>query len=314
MRLKLFLFSILFLLGRVSFSQPKIIEGYAQGTSYKIIYYSTHLVINKSETDLILAQLDSSLSIYKPYSLISRFNQDHILEIEMDHHLAQVVSRSFYHWEKSNGFFDITIGPLSKIYRNNSNKYIKSEIIEALKLVGMNKLKVVNNKLIKLKRGVQIDVNGIAQGYSVDVLADFLESKHIENYLVELGGEIKTKGIHADGRKFNIAIETPVYKNDSLQLDYRVVPICNTAITTSGTSKRHHINPKNGKRYESKVISATVMAETAMDADALDNYIIAWSPRKNLRLGYRVFLSVLHKKNKIKTYVSQGFDSYICSY
>jgi thiamine biosynthesis lipoprotein len=277
-----------------AFSQ-EIITGFAQGTSYKIVYYPEHQAIQKSQVDAILQQLDSSLSIYKPYSLISQFNHPETSEIKVDKHLKNVLAGSFKHWKLSKGKFDITVAPLSELY-GLGNKAVSSspspaQIKSALDLVGMKNISLVQDMLIKHKPGVKIDVNGIAQGYSVDILAEFLENKEIHNYLVELGGEIKTKGTHPDGRKFKIAIEVPNTKNDSL--NYRTLEIYNTSITTSGTTKKHHINPQNGKVYSTRILYATVITTTAMDADAIDNYIITMKPKKAKRWARKNKLEVI---------------------
>jgi thiamine biosynthesis lipoprotein len=277
-----------------AFSQ-EIITGFAQGTSYKIVYYPEHQAIQKSQVDAILQQLDSSLSIYKPYSLISQFNHPETSEIKVDKHLKNVLAGSFKHWKLSKGKFDITVAPLSELY-GLGNKAVSpspspAQIKSALDLVGMKNISLVQDMLIKHKPGVKIDVNGIAQGYSVDVLAEFLESKDIHNYLVELGGEIKTKGTHPDGRKFKIALEIPSKNSDSLQ--YKTLEIYHTAITTSGAKKHHHINPKTGKIYSTAMLSVSVFAKTAMDADAFDNYIIAMKPKKVKKIAGRKNIEVI---------------------
>lgn len=272
-----------------------IIEGFAQGTSYRIIYYSEKTTVQKYHTDSVLNALDSSLSIYKPYSLISRFNQPNTNEVVMDTHLEKVVKCAFKHYKLSKGLFDITIAPLTEIYgfgnKNITTPPTPLQINEALEKVGLKNLRIVGKTLSKRKAGIKIDINGIAQGYSVDVLAEFLDRKGIENYLIELGGEIKTKGTHSDGRKFKIALEVPNSKNDSLE--YKTLEIYNTAVTTSGISKKHHINPRTGKVLVTPILSATVIAPNAMDADAIDNYIIAMKPKRAKKWAERKSVRVI---------------------
>lgn len=286
---------LLYFIGVSSCFSQEILQGFAQGTSYRILYYAEGNAVYKHHIDSVLNQLDSSLSIYKPYSLISRFNQPNTEEIELDSHLKKVIISSFKHWKLSKGIFDITVAPLTELYGFGNKKNLSSptptQIKEALKLVGMKNLRLEKDRLIKLKSGVKIDVNGIAQGYSVDVLADFLDKNNIQNFLVELGGEIKTKGTHPDGRKFKIALEIPSSKTDSIT--YKTIEIYNTAVTTSGTSKKHHINPKNGEVFSSPILSATVITFSAMDADAIDNYIFGFSKRKALRWAKRNDVEVI---------------------
>jgi thiamine biosynthesis lipoprotein len=289
---------LLYFVGVSSCFSQEILQGFAQGTSYRILYYAQDKTVQKHQIDSVLNQLDSSLSIYKPYSLISRFNSPRTKEIVLDKHLKNVIKASFKHWKLSNGKFDITIAPLSELYGFGNKKVTSpptaSQIKDALQWVGMKKLKLDGDKLFKLKSQLKIDVNGIAQGYSVDVLADFLELNSIQNYLVELGGEIRTSGTHPDGRRFKIALEIPNSKNDSVA--YKTIEIYNTAVTTSGTSKKHHINPKNGRVFSSPILSATVITVSAMDADAIDNYIIAFTRKKALKWA---------KKNNIQVILSK---------
>ncbi len=303
------LFQAIFLLmGGISpvFSQ-KILQGFAQGTSYRILLYPENATIQKYRIDSVLNALDSSLSLYKPYSLISRFNAPETREIIMDEHLQKVVQASFRHWKISKGRFDITVGPLTEIYRSARSKGLSSppeeQITAALKYVGMRKLRVRGKRLSKKQPGVKIDVDGIAQGYSVDVLAGFLEACNIRNYLVELGGEIKTRGTHPDGRKFRIAVEKPVTVHDSLTLEYETLEIFNTAVTTSGLIRKHHLHPATGRPFSTSVLSATVFAATAMDADAIDNYIIAFPEGrapKRARKGKVILVSEKRKANSKK--------------
>ena len=294
---KSFFQAIFLLFGAISpvFSQ-KIIYGPAQGTSYRIVLYPEDAPVQKCQADSVLNALDSSLSVYKPYSLISRFNASGTTGVVMDEHLQKVVRASFRHWKASKGRFDITVGPLTELYRSARAKGhsfpSEAEIAGALQNVGMRKLRVRGKRLIKKQPGVKIDVDGIAQGYSVDVLARFLESRSITNYLVELGGEIKTRGTHPGGRKFRIALEKPVIKNDSVHLEYATEEIFNTAVTTSGLIRQHHIHPATGRPFSTPVLSATVFTAEAMDADAIDNYIIAmpgsvarkWAEKRKVRV------------------------------
>lgn len=294
--------AIFLLTGGISpvFSQ-KILQGFAQGTSYRILLYPENATIQKYQIDSVLHTLDSSLSTYKPYSLISRFNAPGTREITMDEHLQKVVQASFRHWKISGGLFDITVGPLTEVYRSARSEGLASppeeQITAALKYVGMKKLRVHGKRLIKKQAGVKIDVDGIAQGYSVDVLAGFLETRHIRNYLVELGGEIKTRGTHPNGRKFRIAVEKPVTVHDSLTLEYETAEIFNTAVTTSGLIRKHHLHPATGRPFTTPVLSATVFATTAMDADAIDNYIIAFPEDKALKWA---------EKRKVKVILVRG--------
>ena len=146
-------------------------------------------------------------------------------------------------------------------------------------------------KLMKKKPCVKLDANGIAQGYSVDVLADFFEQNGIQNYLVELGGEIRVKGRKPGHEKMSVGIESPGEEVD-FSLIEKVVYLDKGAITTSGNYRRyyeskgkkisHLLNPKTGYSLQNELISVTVYAKDAITADGYDNAIMAMGLKKGL--------------------------------
>ena len=189
------------------------ITGFAQGTTYHITYYTADSLLSQTEVETVLAGLDSSLSLYKPYSLINAFNNSKEAFI-IDTHLQNVVRKSLQVYATTNGAFDITVWPLVNAWGFGVQKIntvpTKAMIDSLMPCIGSNKLSLQGNILHKQLPCVQLDVNGIAQGYSVDVLAALLESKGITNYLVEIGGEIRLKGRKQPGNeKMKIGIESP---------------------------------------------------------------------------------------------------------
>ncbi|MFZ4102059.1 MAG: FAD:protein FMN transferase, partial [Sphingobacterium thalpophilum] len=205
-----------------SYSQFQI-SGFAQGTSYQISYYASDAIISSRSIDQKFSELDSSLSIYKSYSLINKFNNSET-GIEMDEHLKKVVKRSLKIWKESEGVFDISILAIVEAWgfgvQRHSNQPSDKVIEQALSCSGSDKLHILGNKLIKDIPCLKIDVNGIAQGYSVDVLADYIESRGIQNYLIEIGGEIRVKGRKYPGKQImRIGIEQPAHnKNEEATL------------------------------------------------------------------------------------------------
>ena len=173
------------------------ISGVAQGTTYSIIYYAEDSIVSKAMIDQQLMNLDSSLSLYKPYSRINQFNNS-ASGIMIDKHLLQVVKESILTYKQTNGLFDITVQPLVQAwgFGVTKTKDIPDSVTikNILPCVNTKLLQLKGNKLSKAKPCVKIDLNGIAQGYSVDVLAALLEKHGINNYIVELGGEIRVKG------------------------------------------------------------------------------------------------------------------------
>ena len=273
------------------------IIGLAQGTTYSIKYIDSDSVISKFEIDSILTAIDKSLSLYLSSSLISTFNASAKGSL-IDYHMKKVVEKAIEYNILSKGYFDITVKPLSDLWgfgfkpsnRPPSDKQIKT----ALQYVGVNMLYFNNDSLLKRNPKTEIDCNGIAQGYSVDVLCDFLNEKKVKNYIIELGGEIKTSGTTEKGLPWLVGIENP---NSSYDQDYLVnkkIAISNLAVTTSGSYRKfkiygtkyvtHIINPLVGKPLDNKIISVTVIAKNAMEADALDNVFTLLGIRSSFEL------------------------------
>lgn len=300
------------------------INGYAQGTTYNIKYYSDQEV-RQGEVDSLLNIIDLSMSIYNKASLISTFNNPSTGKVRMDNHMRHVIDESFRTYNLTKGYFDITVMPLVNLWGFGSegpkNKPTESELNFAKSLVGMSNLKRKGPFLIKKKKGISIDVNGIAQGYSVDVLSDFFQSKGIENYIIEIGGEIYAKGTKPNG-PFLVEVQRP-YQSHGLH-SYKI-QLRDKAVTTSGTYEKqvkfdnkyvsHHIDPKTGFPIESKTLSVTVIANTAMEADAIDNYLIFLSPEEAVNYvekqkDMEVYI-VYAENNVFKELQSSGFNNYI---
>jgi thiamine biosynthesis lipoprotein len=180
--LLLWLLSIFSLINPKPDLKPFHISGYAQGTTYQLTYYSADSIVMKGDIEHILARVDSSLSIYKSYSLINRFN-DAQKGMEADLYLRTVVLKSLEISRITNGAFDITVKPLVQAWGFGAKRVSalpdSNTIKSLLSCVGSDKIHLYKNQLVKDKPCVEIDVNGIAQGYTVDLLANFLERKGI---------------------------------------------------------------------------------------------------------------------------------------
>ena len=280
----LLLASITILSNNIPPKKTYSLSGFAQGTTYSIKYIQTDSIISSLEIDSILKEIDHSLSLYIPTSIISRFNVSNH-GVKMDQHLKNVVEKSIEISALSKGYFDITCKPLSDLWGLGSKTIntppTTSEINSVLYFVGSKNLYIVNDSLLKTKTQVQIDCNGIAQGYTVDVLYEFLKQKNIDDFIIELGGEIRTAGKTEKNIPWMIGIENPSEGyGDNFLIDKKVT-LSNYAITTSGSYRKyiklgstyftHIIDPIKGMPITSGIISVTVIAPTAIQADALDN-------------------------------------------
>jgi thiamine biosynthesis lipoprotein len=279
-----------FLFSAVPVLQPSysVITGTAQGTTYQVKFRAGSIPVSQAQVDSTLHTIDLSLSLWLKNSRINRFNGS-IGPISVDMHMKKVVSRSMDIFRESGGTFDITVKPLVDAWGfgvKGLGPLPEDSMIHAiLPCVGGDKLKMQGKNLSKSSACVQIDCNGIAQGYSVDVLADFLEQQGIHDYLVELGGEIRVRGLNPQGKPWSVGIEDVQGKDDAGNLPVSVsLQPGEGGITTAGNyrkfieSEGHHythvIDPRTGYPVENGVISVTVRARTAMDADAWDDALM----------------------------------------
>lgn len=268
--------------------KPYILEGKAQGTTYRVLYYAADSLVTVNMMDDLLDGIDSSLSLYKPYSLINRFNKEAGV-VTMDMHFEKVLSASLETWKETDGLFDITVKPLVQAWGFGVKKGQHIPHPDSIKLLlectGSDKLIVTGNQLSKKIPCLQIDMNGIAQGYSVDCMADLLEQAGITNYLVELGGEIRINGRkQPSGEMFQVGIESPETNEWDQHILQSQIKIPDGAITTSGSYRNfyesegmlvsHIIHPKTGYPVKNDLISVTVWAPDAMTADAYDNALM----------------------------------------
>jgi len=298
MRLVFFLCFILFCRFQSAVEIKKfLITGSAQGTTYHITYYANVSLVTKFQLDSIFGSIDSSLSLYKPYSLINRFNESKN-GLVVDQHLRNVVNKAIDTYRQTNGVFDITIYPLTEAWGFGVKKVKTtptSAQVKTLKsCVNSSLLSWSGNKLVKKKVCVRLDPNGIAQGYTVDVIADFLEDNGIRNYLVELGGEIRVKGKkYPENEPMKIGIELPGNDDFEDSIMQHVISIDSGAVTTSGSYRKfyeskgkkisHILDARTGYPAQNELISVTVIAKDAMTADAFDNAFMAMGLSKALK-------------------------------
>ncbi|MCL7987515.1 FAD:protein FMN transferase [Sphingobacterium sp. lm-10] len=301
------------------------LSGNAQGTTYQVQYVAENAMVIKVSVDSIIDQIDQSMSLYQPHSLICMFNRELQYHRAVDTHMEKVIRKAIEVHQQSGGLFDITVKPLVDLWGFGSERikqFPQKEAVDSvLSFVGMENIWLEDNRLHKRDLRIAIDLNGIAQGYTVDVLAQFLEVSGIENYLVELGGEIRTKGTKVGGADYEIAIERP----NGEQSSSFVLNVPGRAVTTSGNYRKqayyqdrkihHHINPKTGYPIQNSVVSATVIAPTAMEADAYDNVFMALSPSEGKALanrlpGIEVYL-IYEESGVFKEAFSDGFRDFV---
>jgi Membrane-associated lipoprotein involved in thiamine biosynthesis len=301
--------------------------GFAQGSSYSISYRDAKLRNLHHQIDSILDDFDSSLSIYNEKSIISRMNNNDT-SATADRYFTECFSYSAEVSKATGGAFDITVGPLVRAWGfglKKKDKITQEHIDSLLKLVGMDKVALVKGKLRKKDPKIFIDVNAIAQGYSVDVVARYLESKGISEYLIEIGGETFGKGLNSHGKPWTIGIDKPEDGNmaPGENLQARVGLPSGKALATSGNYRKfyvengvkysHEIDPKTGYPARNTLLSASVVAKNCTYADAFATAFMVFGVDKTKEFlkshpemdAYLVFSG---KNGAFETYATPGFE------
>ena len=298
--------------------------GETQGTFYHIQYVSKEGKDYKQQIDSLLLEIDSSLSTYKEYSLISRLNKGEKLKV--DNFFEEVFYAAEKIYKESEGMFDCSVAPLSNYwgfgFEDNLSEIDSSEVKRRLNLVDFSKIKILNDSLL-LPKGMQLDFNSIAQGYSVDVVASFLESKGIKNYLVEIGGELKANGVNSDNKIWLIGIEKPtenMEKNKGYQI---ILPLKNSSLATSGNYRKfkeidgvkysHTISTKTGYFAKNRMLSVTVIHPSCMLSDAYATAFMAMGIKKskefaNSHSELKVYIVYSDQQGDWKTFFTENLE------
>lgn len=260
------------------------LEGYAFGTSFNIVYKDNDNY--SKEIDSLFHLVNRSLSTYIPNSDISKINKGDSTII-VDAYFTEVFQKASKIYIETEGVFDPTIGVLVNAWGFGPNKTKinpdTAKISELLKLVGFNKVELKNGKIKKERDSIYFDFNAIAKGYAVDIAGRFLESKSIEDYLVEIGGEIRTRGQKNDSTFWKAGIENPNF--DGTRSIQKVIKLKNESLATSGSYRKfktdsitgkkyvHIIDPRTGYPAQSNLLSVSIIGD--LDCADVDGYATA---------------------------------------
>ena len=277
---KTLLLGFLFFMISSHAQEPVKIEGHAQGTSYHITYFDSKNRNLQPEIDTLLKQFDLSVSTYIPHSIISKINANKS-NVKVDKYFTACFKKAKEVWKNTNGAFDPTVYPLVNAWGFGKNKKMKIEqtkIDSILQFVGFQMIELKGKKVIKKDPRVQLDFNAFAQGYSVDVVSDFLKSKGIHSFVVEIGGEVYAHDKKPDGTQWKVGIEEPYDNPEAENPTKAIVNLNHLAIATSGNNRQyfvengvkyaHHLDPKTGYPAKNNLLSASVFAKSCIDSDA----------------------------------------------
>ncbi|MDR6807223.1 thiamine biosynthesis lipoprotein [Dyadobacter sp. BE34] len=304
------------------------IQGEAQGTTYQIRYFDPQNRNFKHSIDSVLTEFDKCLSLYRSDSELSAFNRTSRHTFRSAWFYDVLVKSKEIH-AATGGAFDPTIMPLSEAYGFGNKKNVDPENVNVdslLQFIGFKQIEF-NNKEIKARPGVKLDLNGIAQGYSVDIVGAFLKSRGIHRFMVEIGGEVICSGTKNGGNAWITGIENPL-KPQALAA---TVALTNRAMTTAGNYRNHftrngitynHIidprtgDPLTGSTEQTPLLSVTVFAKDAITADGYDTafFVMGLEATKTFlknRKDIDVYMLYSSEDGHLMSYATDGIKEFI---
>jgi len=292
---------------------PQQVNGHTMGTTYSVTVASHPQAVRReaiqSAIDEVLDEVNRNLSTYDPRSEISRFNANATTDpiaVSPGLHAVVVIAREVS--VATGGAFDITVGPLVQAWGFGVESPAAQVIpgtdeIDRLRAnVGFARLELVadGHSLRKTVPGLQLDVNGIAPGYAVDLIAERFDALGVEDYLVELGGEVRAHGRSPRGRPWRVAVEAPM---SGERRPYALVELDGVAVSTSGDYRdfrevngrrlSHTIDPRTGAPVTHALASVSVVHWSAAFADAYATALMVLGPEAGMALAGRLGLAAL---------------------
>ncbi|MBR7024008.1 MAG: FAD:protein FMN transferase [Bacteroidales bacterium] len=305
--------------------QPEkvVLQGLAQGSYYAVTYYDEQNRNFQREIDSIFHAVDMSVNLWVDSSIISKVNRNEEVALDSifidNFNIAQKAARL------SDGYFDPTISPIVAAwgFSYKSGDSLTPQLIDSLRqLVDYRNIRIENGKVVKENPAMTLDFNAIAQGYTSDLIARFLESRCVKNFLVDTGGEIMARGEKPDGKPWIVGIEKPAENMDSERIVQTRIALRDKGLVTSGSTRKyverngkrysHCINPKTGYPVEHQLLSVTVMAENSVWADALASICMVMGMELSLPLiqgmdGVEAYYIFVNDQNELETFATEGF-------
>lgn len=271
-------------------SRPEFttVDGMMLGTTLHVV--ADVKGISSQELYAAVMELDreakASMSIYDSTSLLSRLNRNETDSV--DRHVAFNLRLADSIGALSDGRYDVTVKPLVEAWGFAGKERAENPNIDSiLEFVGREKVRVEGGRLVKDDQRVQLDFNSVAKGYTVDLLAELVEKYGAENYIVDIGGEVRCRGFNRQGQAWRIGVETPFDGNMSNgEYLQKRIQMTDGGLATSGNYRRfyldkdgnkvaHTIDPRTGRSALSRLLSVTVVAPTCAEADALGTMFLA---------------------------------------
>lgn len=310
------------------------ISGRTMGTVYHItvvtgIWMDTGRL--KKAVEKRLAAINNSMSTYMPTSEISRFNalQESGNGIDASSDFLSVINTARIIYDLTDGAWDGTVWPLVKLWGFNRTEVQQSvpdanQIDAALACVGFDGITVVDGRVIKQDPCILLDLASIAKGYGVDQVAGLLKQKGVNDFIVEIGGEVYAAGVKKNGKKWRVGLNVP---EDSARLNAvrKAVAVSDMAVATSGDYRNyfmvdgkkysHVLDPVTGYPVDNNVVSVTVIADSCVMADGLATALMVMGPTRGVSLADSLektecLITVRPAGGEFVDYASKGFDTY----
>jgi thiamine biosynthesis lipoprotein len=303
-------------------------SGYALGTTYTISYFDTAENARLSKAvDSVFYEINKSMSTYLANSDISKINRGDSA-IKVDAHFVRVLEKSVSVWKNTRGYFDPTVGALVNAYGFGPGKSLDvvtpTQRDSLLSFTGLNKVVLTPDyRVVREDPRLYIDFNAIAKGYTVDVLCELMEQLGYQDFLVEIGGELRTSGFQQIKKSaWKVAIDHP--EQGAARTFLKTLSLSDKALATSGNYRKfsvdsltgerfvHTLNPHTGTARPSKVLSASVVADNCMTADAYATALMAM-PLEYIsqmdRKEFEYFLVLAADNGDYEYKISPGFQA-----
>ncbi len=325
-----------------------LIGGKTMGTTYSAKFEGDNPTDVNAALDSLFLEINMAVSTYIDSALISKVNQSETYTFDNKNEKGILLRHFTNNFEASrninkitDGYFDATVMPLVNYWgfgydeKRKVEEVDKDKIAEILNYVGMDKIQMTNGPgvpkdeplyaIVKQHPKVELDFSAIAKGYGADQAGALLEAMGIKNYLVEIGGEVVTKGVNDEGKPWVIGVNTP--KEDAAINDFQAyVALSGKGMATSGNYRNyyevngqkfsHTINPKTGLPERSSLLSATIIANNCSTADAYATACMVgglekameWINNDNSLEGYFIFAD---KSGNLQYKSTEGFNQYL---
>jgi len=324
--------AVLLMASACQLSSNKPVYSKVQGPIFGTYYHITYLHPNgEGLHQAILDKLilfDASLSTFNQASVISKVNRNEA--VALDEFFMQMYEEAVWVSTMTSGAFDITAAPLVNAWGFGFDKADRREepdVAAILPYVGYEKIRVDDHQLIKTDERILLDASAIAKGQAADVIGALLYDAGCENYMVEIGGEIACKGLNPSGEKWQIGINEPVEDLFTAEQNLQaVLALTDCGMATSGNYRQyyyknnkkyaHTINPKTGYPVAHNLLSATVIANSCMRADALATAFMVLGTDSALSICERLpdvacYLIYEDENGEFQTRQSSGFETYL---